>query len=217
MDRRWSSTPATTTKGVSLGTELPRENRHFSPSPGSARIALRDATAACHASVDQAYSHFDLSHRAGYGLFLRAHQACVGPLEAALDEAGATRLVPEWASQGRAHLLDADLADLGIDAGGWQPMTVVRPLGAPAAMLGALYVLEGSRFGGAVLARRVANGLPTRYLAAPSNPGLWRALISALDRELRTPQTMAAAIGAASAVFRMFEASVCLSEGAAVG
>ena len=44
-----------------------------------------------------------------------------------------------------------------------------------------LYALEGSRLGGAFLARRVGPGLPSAYLSATHDKGEWLAFQRALD------------------------------------
>lgn len=53
--------------------------------------------------------------------------------------------------------------------------------GEEAAAWGTLYVVEGSRLGGAMLARRVPAGWPAAYLGAVHAPGGWRAIRAAID------------------------------------
>lgn len=50
-----------------------------------------------------------------------------------------------------------------------------------AAHWGAAYVVEGSRLGGQVLARRVAPSLPCAYLSAAQPSGAWRVFLGAMD------------------------------------
>ena len=171
--------------------------------PVTARMSLREATRAEHAAVDAVYSAFDLSTLSGYGRFLRAQSSCVASLEAALAEP-AQALLGDWPARIRAPLLAADLADMGL--------AVAPPITAPdlpddAAVLGAVYVLEGSRFGGAVLARRLAPDAPARFLMAPTEPNSWRSFMSSLDRHLVRSPDFASAIGASRAVFHSFEAA----------
>ena len=172
--------------------------------PGAARLELRDATAEDHAVVDAAYSVFDLSDPAGYRAFLRAQHACLGPIEEILTRADAQRVLPDWPSRRRAGLLAADLRDLGAATHAGLSTAALGDLRDPAAALGALYVLEGSRFGGSVLARRVGPGLPLRFLGAGPEPGAWRLLVSALDRHLVSERALAIAIASARAVFAAF-------------
>lgn len=136
----------------------------------SIRMALRGATAAEHETVDAAFGRFDLASAGSYAQFLMAHARVLGPLESAV--AGL------WdASIARLPLLEADLAELGTvvpsDAA-FGPMSDARRWGM-------LYVLEGSRLGGGILAERVAAGLPVRYLSATHEDGSWRRFGDALE------------------------------------
>lgn len=178
----------------------------FAPRAGHARLRLRDATAADHAAVDAAYSRFDLTARAGYRAFLQAQYACVHPLEQALTQADAAMVLPDWSSRRRAALLLADLTELGAEPQG-AVSRALPPLRNRAAVLGAAYVLEGSRFGGAMIARDLPAGSPARFLKAPAEPASWRALVAVLDRDLNTEPDMAAATDASRAVFAAFESA----------
>lgn len=124
------------------------------------------------------------------------------PTEAALDAAGAQAIFPDWPERRRRAPLVADLADLGVAL----PHHDAAPLADdPAAITGALYVIEGSRLGGRFLARQVGEGLPRRYLAPDQRPPGWPALLEQFERLLYDPATFAAATGAALAVFERFE------------
>lgn len=103
----------------------------------------------------------------------------------------------------RAPLLAADLADLGAPQPAPLPFTVTDD----AARWGVLYVVEGSRLGGAMLARTVPDGLPSRYLAAAHPPGQWRALRIAIDSAARGQDDAwrNAMISAALACFTLYE------------
>ena len=139
----------------------------------SAAAALRALTQPLHDRVDAAFGAPSLADRASYRSFLRAHALALPAAEAAL--ASVTGL-PDW--RPRTPLLAADLADLG------QAVPPALPLALPAgdaAAWGVFYVVEGSRLGGAMLARQVAPGLPRRYLAAAHLSGEWRAQRAAID------------------------------------
>ena len=80
-------------------------------------------------------------------------------------EAEAASLAPEcvlFQQRRKAHLLERDLAALGMS-----PQEIIHlprccplmPLPAPAAVLGAMYVLEGSTLGGALIAREAQRRL----------------------------------------------------------
>lgn len=172
------------------------------PLPMIARSRLREATRAEHAAVDALFSRFDLSQAAGYRSFLRATASAHLGIEAALDAAGAARLVADWPERRRGDLLRADLADLGIKAGeGIAPPA----FSSEAEVLGGIYVVEGSRLGGALLSSRIAPGTPARFLTAPARPGAWRNLLVLLDRHLDDPAQLELAVSAARACFRRFE------------
>ncbi|MHA6722750.1 biliverdin-producing heme oxygenase [Sphingomonas sp. RS2018] len=166
-----------------------------------ARGLLRSATAAAHERVDAAFGAADLGSRTGYAAFLAAQASAHLPVEAALEAAGAARVLADWPTRRRTEALIADLADLGEPL----PPAIDPPMfDTPARMLGAIYVLEGSRLGGAMLKRSVAPGLPTRFLGS-AVPGGWRALIEFLDQMLATEQESNQATEAALAVFDRFE------------
>lgn len=77
-------------------------------------------------------------------------------------------------------LLTRDLSDLGSAV---PPPVATEPTPHPAYAWGVHYVLEGSRLGGALLARRVGPDLPTRYLGAGHEAGEWRETRVRIDAE----------------------------------
>lgn len=142
---------------------------------------LKTACAALHAEVDALFSRFDLGESQDYGRFLQAHAAVVLPLERALDHAGMSRQLPDWPGRRRAAALVHDLSLLQVDL----PVpTLVHPLGSPAWLWGAAYVLEGSKLGGAVLARRVPSGIAAHYLRAQASAPSWPLFLSVLEEAL---------------------------------
>lgn len=180
----------------------------MSPTP-SARMFLRAQTAADHDRVDRAFGAFDLSNRDGYRAFLLAQADALLPVEQAIDAADPAGLLPDWPERRRAALLVADLAELGEGAPDparihdeWGPL-----MSDAAALLGAVYVLEGSRLGGSVLARGIAAALPTRFIACPPAPQRWRSLIQIMDTQIVTEDQRATALAAARSVFDRFRQS----------
>lgn len=167
----------------------------------TARFALRAATAGDHDLIDGLYSRFDLAQAAHYRAFLSAQADAFIPVEAAIDRVDLTGLLDDWQQRRRSAELTADLLDLGTQP---EPATDI-PVYSRAEALGAIYVLEGSRLGGRVLARSVPAGLPRRFLGA-GEPSLWRVLIEVLDKNLVTEEQLSAATGAARAVFARFGA-----------
>ena len=142
--------------------------------PMSAVATLRARTAARHEEVDAGFGAFPLDEPDQYRGFLLAHARALPSAEAWLAAAPG---LP--AGRPRTPLLTRDLADLGTP----MPPLLPLPIAAGAAIWGVLYVVEGSRLGGAMLARQVGPGLPSRYLDAAFEPGEWRALRAAIDAE----------------------------------
>lgn len=166
-----------------------------------AHEALRSATAECHRRVDEIYSEADLGDRQSYGNFLRAQAAALLPAEQALERAGIAEFIDDWAARVRGHLLADDLAALGL--------AIPRPagslsIGAPAQLLGVLYMLEGSRLGGTLLKRSVSADLPATFLGG-FRPGSWQSLLALLDQRLDTEVRQVDAIDAARDAFSLFE------------
>ncbi len=136
---------------------------------------LRAATASSHDAVDAAFGGHDLKTADDYARFLIAHALA---LPAAERRFAATAGLPPWRE--RTTALTEDLADLGQAI----PAALAFALpDRPGAAWGALYVTEGSRLGGIMLARSVGAGLPARYLGAKHQGGEWRALLTAIDAE----------------------------------
>ena len=170
----------------------------------SARAALRAATVDDHTRVDQLFSQLDLASDDDYLLFLKAQAAAHLPIEAALDAAGVAALLPDWPQRRRGELLAADLAELGAEL----PELIASPrIKGDASMWGALYVLEGSRLGGALLKRGLSDHAPCRFLAAPQQAGAWRKLLAKLEECLYEPVRVGEACDTARQVFRRFELS----------
>ncbi|WP_210346100.1 biliverdin-producing heme oxygenase [Aestuariivirga sp. YIM B02566] len=124
--------------------------------------------------MDALYSRYDLGTCGSYGEFLQAQYRAVAAAEKALK---AFPALPTWRQ--RADLVATDLRSLGI------PLPVplsIDLLSSPARAHGLLYVTEGSRLGGRLLLRAVADDLPTRFLEDGHHPGEWRRLLAACDQ-----------------------------------
>jgi heme oxygenase len=170
--------------------------------PISVREALRTATSADHDRIDSIYTRFDLSNPSQYRDFLRAQASAHIPVEHALDTAGAALVLADWHARKRASLLRDDLAETG--AKDFVPLPAPRFTSVPA-VLGAVYVVEGSRLGGAVLKRSLPRGAPARFLGAAPSPGSWRKLLAILEESVCEPEHVSNAIASARSVFRLFE------------
>lgn len=164
------------------------------------RTRLRAATGPAHAQVDQIFARFDLSNPADYREFLAAHAKALLPVETWLDS-HAPAVIADWPSRRRGHFLADDLAVLG------QTPPVAQPFASsdhPAAVMGVLYVIEGSRLGGRVLARQVAPDLPATYLTPQANGPSWPGLMQRLDEIVTDEISEEIAITAALQTFERF-------------
>jgi heme oxygenase len=162
------------------------------------RSALRAHTSDCHAAVDDIFGRFDLADPIAYRAFLSAHARIIPAVEVGLEEAGIDSLLQDWPARRRRHLLVADLADLGAHTA---PLLPVPAFEGDAALWGAAYVLEGSKLGGAMLAKRVPASLPSRYLAPLGPKSGARSFMDALDS---SGIDEARAVEAARTVFALF-------------
>ncbi|WP_064695469.1 biliverdin-producing heme oxygenase [Rhizobium aegyptiacum] len=165
----------------------------------SLRSVLRAQTVDCHTKVDKLFGAFDLSSKEQYRTFLRTHARIIPATENALEAAGVIRLLPDWPERRRAQLLFADIGELGDRL----PEQLPPPaLHGDAALWGALYVLEGSKLGGALLARSVPDHLPSRYLTPHGAKGAIRIFMDRLDASgIDDPS---AAVSAARTLFDLF-------------
>lgn len=169
----------------------------------SARMALRAATGPYHERVDRVFSTARLDDRQSYGQFLLAQAGAHIAAEDALTRAGIDAIIADWPERQRKAALIADLSDLGLEA----PDEADGPaLEGEAELLGALYVLEGSRLGGALLKRSVAPDLPARFLGG-GDSAAWRRLLALLDERIDTEAKRLTSIKAACEIFMLFEAS----------
>jgi len=194
--------------GLVAPTERVMTNSKSRPgAAGELRSRLRTATAAAHARLDAQLGRFDLRRLPDYRLFLEMHAAVVPPLEAALARSGVERLFPDWADRSRSSDLRDDLYCVG---GAEHPASVVRRFD-DGGMIGAMYVLEGSRLGASFLLRTVLeSGDPavtgaTEYLRHGEGLPLWPSFLALIERHAGEPGDASRAIGAAHYVFDLFE------------
>ena len=169
----------------------------------TARLALRHATSDWHRRVDDAFSTADLANREDYGSFLLAQAAAVLPVEQMLDKGAIAAALTDWPQRRRAAALEVDLRALGLEL---PALEVSQDFHSVEAMLGAVYVLEGSRLGGALLKRSVPADLPTAFLSS-CDSAAWRNLLLILDERLCDAEKLSEATRAACDVFALFERS----------
>src|ERR1700744_6118690 len=117
----------------------------------SVRSILRAVTWDIHQRLDARAHAFHLGTRAGYARFLAAQAEVIVPLERELEAAGVTNVLTDWLTYSRRAALLADLEDLGFACIA-EPVPKLR---GEAAILGALYVLEGSRLGARGILREI--------------------------------------------------------------
>lgn len=146
-------------------------------------------------------SGYDLTRHADYAAFLQAQASAFMGVEGALDGSEAGAYLPDWPERRRTAALRSDLSLMGLALP--EPASVT-PFCGEAEVLGAIYVLEGSRLGAAVLIRSVPDDFPRSFLSS-GNPAAWRALASVLDERLSSPDRFDRAASAACSVFAVFE------------
>jgi heme oxygenase len=170
----------------------------------SVRQALRAATAGHHERVDAIFGTFDLARLEDYGRFLLAQASAFLPLEAELDRQNVAAVVADWPLRRRAAHLRSDLSDLGLEIPTEMRVAALADTGA---QLGTIYVLEGSRLGGAFLKRSLPADRPQSFLGASRVPGAWPKLLEILDENLYGSVRIGLACDAAQAAFALFEAA----------
>ena len=170
---------------------------------------LRRDTRAWHDRVEAGFAPFDLQQFEGLTGFLRRQAMAVLPIEQELERIGIGDLLRDWPNRRRGHALLADLEQLGAEA---PILTATISLPSRLHALGALYVLEGSRLGGRVLARRVAASADprvrtaVRFLTHRHDQG-WSSFLAILDAVPPTPSTLACLRDGATQAFSLFDAA----------
>lgn len=158
---------------------------------------MRARTGPAHEAVDAAYGAYRLDDRESYAAFLIAHAHALPAVEAWLSD----RLI-RFPWRARRDALAADLAALGRDMPEPLPFACADD---EAARWGALYVTEGSRLGGVMLARQVGEGYPRAYLESGFGPGEWRDFRHALDAAAGGDAWIDRAVAAAERVFALYK------------
>ena len=131
-----------------------------------------------------------LGAEAAYGAFLVGSGDALFPIEAALSQAGAEAVLPDWPQRARSGALREDLAEFGAEAS--------APVAAPlflsrASLYGALYMLEGSRLGAKALAQ--LHG---------ARAGFWQSFLTRLEGDGAAREGVDGAVASARATFAAF-------------
>lgn len=178
--------------------------RDRAPQGPSIRFAVKEATAAAHARLDQGLGHLDLARADGYRLFLKTIAAAHLPLEALLERSGIARIVPDWTQRARSAALSRDLEALGEEV---EPLDLdIDPVSEPFAF-GILYTLEGSRLGGRYLLQTVQHGhahLPAEFLQH-GDTRLWGSFCAQLEASPQAHAHLDDVITGARTAFSIFE------------
>jgi len=176
---------------------------------------LRARTRALH---DQVESGVDLGRalasREGYRQMLEGYLSLYRTFEVALTGApAAVRELAMYPQRARVPLLEGDLRALGVseaEVAAVPAATELPDLAKPDAILGALYVIEGSQLGGQVIYREIQDKLQLdqQHGAAfffgdgENTSRQWKRFLAGLEEQVYDPD---AAADAAAGMFRYFE------------
>ena len=172
---------------------------------------LREATAESHASLEAALPLRNAQlTRARYIHLLQSFHGFFAAWERDARLAADPFWTPLLTERARAHLLELDLAALGA-AVPTQLAEELPTLHNTAALLGSMYVLEGSRLGGQYLVRDLEaslgltpqHGLSFFYGFGPETGSRWKAFCLLLEANV-TPVMLAEVLGAAQDTFAAF-------------
>lgn len=162
---------------------------------------IRSRTAHLHRQLDDRLSVYDLADAQDYRHFLSIHASVLPAWENWLQRHIA--LAPsDMTPIFRAPLLHADICALTGHAPPAAPPSLPPLVASPAACMGVIYVLEGSRLGARILHKRVSGDLPLSYLADRRQMVDWRAFTHDLDQ--LPDNELDIAIDAAAALFQSF-------------
>jgi len=169
------------------------------------RASLKVATQAQHDRVDTAFSRLDLTEPHDLTVFLTVHLACFGSMKAAaIPLSQADNDLDEM----MGRIVD-DLAALGA-----APMDAGKPALPSIHPMALDYMLEGSRLGSKVLARRWAASKDqtvqkaNRYFTLQTDPSKWRKIcedLTAIDTASNQAQKI---VADTNAMFDMFHTEI---------
>ena len=115
----------------------------------------------------------------------------------------------DLAGRGRAGMIAADLSAFGVGAQRLPLCADMRIDGGEPALLGALYVVEGSALGGVPIARALGRryGDERRFFLGYGDRqgAMWRALVARLETLMGDRHAEDAAVAAAVGTFALFE------------
>lgn len=180
------------------------------PRAGVPLAALRQATAAAHARLEDALAvAAPGAGREDYLDYLQAMYGWMRPFDCALWAGEWPQEMHAAGRAGKLAWIEHDLRSAGLSAGeiGALPASAFAPdLSTRAARFGLAYVIEGSQLGTKSLRQRLdgqLDGIDSRWLQGygPALAANWRAFLHALDTHVQTPQDIDEACIAAQAAF----------------
>ncbi|WP_249123453.1 MULTISPECIES: biliverdin-producing heme oxygenase [unclassified Bradyrhizobium] len=152
----------------------------------------------------------DLRRPTFYASFLRGQAEALFPLEMALERSGIDDILTDWPQRARTPALEHDLAVLDVAC---DPLPVPDLQGA-AVMLGAVYVLEGTRMAGRSILARLADAPnatvigATAYLRHGFGRRLWPSYLALLETHPETQLHPDRVVDGAQIAFGMFESAL---------
>lgn len=178
------------------------------------RSLLKESTASAHHSLDGLFSGIDLTQRDDYGRFLAAHASALCSFEQVLEAQGIAQIFPSWPEHRRSDALRQDLHTLGLHP--LETSSLPLPvLQNEAQCVGALYVLEGSRFGGRMMLERVLSSdnptvrQATAFLSHGQSGGMWPRFMGLLSTNAAAHDYPEETVEGALIAFRHFH--TCMS------
>jgi heme oxygenase len=175
---------------------------------------LRKRTRPLHNEIESGIDlSLALSSRGRYRSLLEGYLGLYRPFERALAKASeAVRSLADWPAHAHVPLLERDILALGATPADLQ--TIPDAPGLPelndsSAMLGALYVIEGSQLGGQIIFRDVqaklqldaASGAAFFAGSGDHTGAHWKRFLAGLEEQVQQPESAA---DAAVAMFHYF-------------
>lgn len=174
------------------------------------REYLRHRTISSHEHLDALISARISADLKGYADLLMIHAAIVPHLEMQLRDCPILADLPDRARRWRAERLRRDVKALGLR---FPEQSILTFDGNGLAPIGLSYVLEGSRLGSALMARkytgRLGKDLPMAFLRHGERPPLWSSFVTWLDGRRWSATQLEEIVAAAQSLFEAYEREVC--------
>ena len=170
---------------------------------------LRSETSQAHDTLDRAHDGGDFASLDDYGRFLETQARIFPAAEAYLAASPEFRTLSDWADRLRSDALMADLAALGRNQ---PPLLSFSFEDRPGVAAGIAYVLEGSRLGGKLIARKLERGglqgAPVSFIAHGADDRFWPRFTAWLSARDQGKAYAEDALAAANATFGLFLVAV---------